>query len=463
MRHAGMSRSRQRLGAAAPGMAVLCMMAAIIATAIALVAPTVASTVEVQKTAANSGVSSSLGVAGRQNANASMTALGPIVAAAWSVSSAGGPIEVFAAVSGDGGRVFSAPVRVNDVQSAASLSAEQPVRVALVARQGRAPALVVVWTAKGKQGTRLMSARSEDGGQSFGKPAVVPGTDAAGNRGWESVTVERGGRVVAMWLDHRALASSLAMADMHHDAAHPMPGATLDGTARAQLSKLYVAALDGGSAVQTITSGVCYCCKTAMTTGPDGAIYAVWRHVYPGNIRDIAFTVSHDNGRTFAPPVRVSVDQWMIDGCPEDGPAIAVDRANHVHVVWPTLVPALTKGDEPAMAIFHAVSVDGIHFSARTSLPTKDTPHHPQLVVAPDGNLIAAWDEGASGMRRVVWARGTTTGSTTRFARGGTMDSERAVYPTLAATASDVVLGWTGGPAEASHLGLRLIQAGPGR
>jgi len=26
--------------------------------------------------------------------------------------------------------------------------------------------------------------------------------------------------------------------------------------------------------------------------------FAAWRHVYPGNIRDIAFTVSRDGGRT---------------------------------------------------------------------------------------------------------------------------------------------------------------------
>ena len=49
-----------------------------------------------------------------------------------------------------------------------------------------------------------------------------------------------------------------------------------------------------GSA-RALTSGVCYCCKTSLAIA-DGSVYAVWRHVYPGNMRDIAFTVSRDGG-----------------------------------------------------------------------------------------------------------------------------------------------------------------------
>jgi hypothetical protein len=50
--------------------------------------------------------------------------------------------------------------------------------------------------------------------------------------------------------------------------------------------------------------------KTTIAAARDGAIYAAWRHVYPGNVRDIAVTMSRDGGRTFAPPVRISDDKW---------------------------------------------------------------------------------------------------------------------------------------------------------
>ena len=70
-------------------------------------------------------------------------------------------------------------------------------------------------------------------------------------------------------------------------------------------------------------------CKTALQAGADGSLYAAWRHVYPGNLRDMAFTMSKDGGRSFT-SVRVSEDGWAINGCPDDGPAIALDRRGDV-------------------------------------------------------------------------------------------------------------------------------------
>src|SRR5471032_983244 len=161
-----------------------------------------------------------LGVAGRQNANASITAAGNFVVVAWGAAAEGGATDVFAAISRDEGRTFTVPVRVKDVVGDARLSGEQPARVSLVPRRGADPSIVVTWTAKGEKGTRLVSARSDDSGRSFARAAVVPGSDAAGSRGWESTTVDREGHVVTMWLDHRAV----AMGDMPG-----MPGMNHDG------------------------------------------------------------------------------------------------------------------------------------------------------------------------------------------------------------------------------------------
>ena len=103
----------------------------------------------------------------------------------------------------------------------------------------------------------------------------------------------------------------------------------------AQRSKLYLAALDRSAPPHAVTGGVCYCCKTALAAGDDGSLHMAWRHVSPGSIRDIAFTSSRDGGRTFAAPIRVSEDKWELEGCPDDGPAMAVDHQNHVHIIWP--------------------------------------------------------------------------------------------------------------------------------
>jgi hypothetical protein len=335
---------------------------------------------------------------------------------------------------------------VNRVAGEANITGEQPPRVALVARPAGAPGVVIVWTAKGAQGTRVMSARSNDGGQSFLTPAPVSGSDSPGNRGWQSIATTRDGDVVAIWLDHREVpsrGSSTAHAGHQHNASQATQA---DGVARAQLSKLYFGRLFSSDSARALTGGVCYCCKTAVATGSDGSIHAAWRHVYPGNIRDIAFTMSADGGRTFTTPVRVSDDRWVLDGCPENGPAIAVDAERRIHLVWPTLVPGATPTSEPTLGLFYATSRDGRTFTARQRIPTEGVPRHPQITLGPRGDVVVAWDEEARGGRRVALARGTMqSGGTVRFLRQTIGHGERGVYPVTATASDGLILAWTSG------------------
>ena len=343
----------------------------------------------------------SLSVDGRASANPSIVSRGPYVAVAWSAATATA-IDVYAAVSRDTGKTFSDPVRVNDVPGDARVNSEQPPRIAFVpgAKANAIPSIVVVWTTKAAAGSRILSARSTDGGRSFGKSAPVPGSDAAGSRGWESIGVDARGRVLVLWLDHRETANAPG-GMMHHDSSKAATNAPkADPTERAALSKLYFASLDGSGAT-AITKSVCYCCKTSLVIVGEN-VYGVWRHVYPGSQRDIAFTESHDGGRTFASPVRVSDDGWHLDGCPENGPAVAVDAARRVHVVWPA--PPDGKNETP-LALFYASSADGKTFAKRAQLPAHGPAAHGQIVSDAGGSAIVAWDETINGTRRIAFAR----------------------------------------------------------
>lgn len=395
-----------------------------------------------------------LEVAGRSSATPAIAADGRVVIVAWSASAQGGASDIYVARSRDGGRTFAAPVRVNDAAAPASVSGEQPPRIALVSHATGEPSAVAVWTAKGASGTRIVTARSDDGGRTFGRPRTVPGTDAAGNRGWEAITTSRDGKILGVWLDHRELASG-GSAMMNHQAHAQMPA--VDGAAKAQLSKLYFGDMDAGGA-RAVTGGVCYCCKTSIATGPDGSLYAVWRHVYPGNIRDIAFTSSRDDGRSFAPPIRVSEDKWALDGCPENGPALAVSGRD-VHVVWPTLV----KGDEsgePGLALFYAATRDGRSFTPRQPLPVEGVPRHPQIAATSNGTLLAVWDEAMSGRRRVVLARAAAVASgALRFAREPVGNGQIDEYPVVAATSDGAVVAWASRTADRSVI--RVLRALP--
>ena len=390
-----------------------------------------------------------LAVPGRSNAAPSIAADGEFVAIAWSASLPGGATDIFLAVSRDGGQTFGSPVRVNDTDGDARVNGEQPPRV--VIQRGDPPAITVVWTTKGANGTRLVSARSENGGRSFARTANVPGGEAPGNRGWEAI-VAAGRRAFVVWLDHRELApQDGSMAAMHHQHSGGKP----DGVAMAQKSKLYVAALDGSTPPNAVTGGVCYCCKTAIAAAGDGSIHVAWRHVYPGNIRDIAFTSSRDGGRTFAPPARVSEDKWELEGCPDDGPAMAIDPRDRIHIVWPTLVK--TPSGEDTIALFHSTSTDGRRFSARERIPTEGMPHHPQIAAAADGSLALAWDETIGGKRRAIAARATfDANGRPRFERRVISEGEAAIYPVIAVTPAGTIAAWTSGTGQAATIRVRV-------
>jgi hypothetical protein len=403
-----------------------------------------------------------LSVPGRASATPSIAADGQFVAVVWGGTLAGGATDVFLAVSRDGGRAFGDPVRVNHVSGDARLNGEQPPYVGLIARPNSDPAIAVVWTTKGARGTTLLQSRSDDGGRTFTPASIVPGTDAAGNRGWEAIAVEPGGRVDVVWLDHRELASDSKMAAAHRD--HSAKSIEKpDGVAMAQKSKLYFASLDGSAAPRTVTGGVCYCCKTALVGGAGGRVYAAWRHVYPGNLRDMAFTMSRDGGRTFDAPIRVSEDKWAIEGCPDDGPSMVVDAQQRIHVVWPTLVrEQRAESAEPTetIALFYASSSDGLTFTPRQRIPTEGLPHHPRVAVAADGSLTVAWDELTKATRRIAIARamGADKGAPD-FRRELLTSQSPALYPALAIAGRGVIAVWTSGTSTESSIQIGLIPA----
>ena len=391
-----------------------------------------------------------IGVKDRASANASIASTGSFVSIVWAARTKEGVTDIYTATSRDGGRSFRAPVRVNQISGDVSVSGEQPPRIALTPNQAADPSLVVMWTAKAASGTKLVSARSIDGGQSFGPAASVPGSDASGNRGWESLAIGAKGQPVAVWLDHREMAprpASSARGEHQHGSA--MKHET-DGAAGAQLSQIFFAKLNDPASARTIAHGVCYCCKTSVAAGADGTIVAAWRHVYPGNVRDIALTKSSDGGRTFAAPVRVSDDNWVLNGCPENGPAVAIDPSNAIHVVWPTLVHD-ARGAE-SLALFYATSRDGQRFTKRQPIPTEGVPRHPQIAVGPAGTITVAWDEQLTGVRRVVIARGTVSSNNpVRFTRQSVTE-EAGTYPVIAQLPDGGLVAWTSGSAATSVL-----------
>jgi hypothetical protein len=391
------------------------------------------------------------------NATPSIAAEASTVVVAWGATSKDNRTDVFVAVSSDGGITFGVPVRVNADDGEAKLTGEAPPRIVIGRALSSGRELTVLWTARDGARTSIKLARSTDGGRTFA--AAVPlVTGAAGARGWPALAVGKDGKAHAVWLDHRGMAPAPGATPHAH--AQEAPN---DTSVAAQKSGLYYASLGSKASAAVagheIAKGVCYCCKTALAIHR-GRLYAAWRHVYPGNLRDIAFATSTNAGLSFSAPVRVSRDGWEIEGCPDDGPAIAVGNDNVVRMVWPTVIP----GSAPQGAIFYASSADGRRFTARVRVPTLGSlkPSHPVLTLDSRGRIVVAWDELVNG-RRVVAARlGTTAaGGAVTFGPHEVLNaSGHGVYPAVAASGGATVVAWTSGGSD-SVINVRRITLRP--
>jgi hypothetical protein len=391
-----------------------------------------------------------LGIKGRASATPYVASTGDFVALVWSASEEDGATDLFVAESEDGGRSFSAPVRVNDVPDDVNVYGEQPPRVAL--GSGAPPPVYVTWTSADpeKELSFLRFARSLDGGKSFEPAETLHAPDLPGSRGWHSLAVSPSGQVQSVWLDARPLHVG-SIFDRVLKTAHAHEAAM----------GLYYLAWDGGAPPEArrLFEPVCECCKTAMAVGKDGSVYAAWRHVYEDNYRDIAFAVSRD-GAGFGDAVRVNEDGWQINGCPDDGPSMVVDGSSRVHLIWPTVVHEKTD-----MGIFHASTADGVAFSERTPLPGAGgmDPSHPQLAIDGSGRLAAVWDEMVGNKRRVVMSRAVPAGdgapswSEPELLEDGGEGSS-ATYPVVTASGAGVLVAWTSQAGRESVIRVRRIE-----
>ena len=126
-----------------------------------------------------------------------------------------------------------------------------------------------------------------------------------------------------------------------------------------------------------------------------------------------------------------------------------------MHVVWPTVVTNEGAGQK---VLFHASSVDGRTFTARTRIPVEGQANHPQIAIARDGTLVLAWDEVRGAERRIVVASSDAGSSAAPvFRRDPAAGDHAGVYPAIALTPKHSIVAWTSGaPAESTIRVLRL-------
>ena len=267
------------------------------------------------------------------------------------------------------------------------------------------------WLAKTAADTYAYSiflARSVDGGETWSPMGTLNDDATPTEHGFVSFVTQAEG-VRAFWLDGRQMADGGAM-------------------------NVRTALLDqeiGKSEV--LDDRVCECCATDAVTTPQGPV-VVFRDRSTDEIRDIG--IARQMGNEWSQTRLVAADDWRIEGCPVNGPAIA-SSGERVAVAWFT-----AAGDGPKVQI--AFSEDsGATFEASEVVDSGRPLGRVDLVEDGAGGFVLSWLEGADQLAEIRFRRFDRTGA------GGepvvvarTSPSRASGFPRLARIGSLLYLAW---------------------
>jgi hypothetical protein len=218
----------------------------------------------------------------------------------------------------------------------------------------------------------LRFARSGDGGSSWSDPVTVNEGEQFGSHNFHSLLAGPDSVIYTAWL-HNVAGTSGVWLRISQDAGRTWsPAAAIH------------------------SEPTCPCCRTALARAPDGTLYASWRKIFAGDVRDIVVMASRDGGNTWEAPVKPRDDGWVFPGCPHAGASLKVDAAGTVHIGWWT-------GRQGAAGVWYGRSTDGGRTWTATPIDTasRSAPAHVQLALSEQGAVVVAWDDGQSSRPRI--------------------------------------------------------------
>lgn len=271
--------------------------------------------------------------------------------------------------------------------------------------------------AKSTYAYHVKVALSNDGGISWSAP-ITPHTDtSATEHGFVSLWSD-GNSLGAAWLDGRRYNKE------GHDASNEMTvqSTTIDRNGKRGPEVL----LDGRA---------CDCCQTAVTVTAKGPVIA-YRDRSPDEIRDI-YVVRRVNGK-WTDPAPVSRDNWKINACPVNGPAIA-SQGSKVALAWFT-----AASDSPRVKL--AFSADaGATFGAAVRIDNGAPAGRVDAMLLTDGSALVSWIERVGGDTAAVRVRRVTPdGRAGGAVTVATSSAARASgFPRMAVTGGQAIIAYT--------------------
>jgi hypothetical protein len=183
-----------------------------------------------------------------------------------------------------------------------------------------------------------------------------------------------------------------------------------------------------------IDTRVCDCCPTAVAATADGPIVA-YRDRSPKEVRDIA--VTRLAAGKWTAPVTVHRDNWTIEACPVNGPAISA-RGRDVVVAWFT---GLNDEGRTWMAFSHDL---GKTFGAPVRIDDVMSAGHVGVELLKDGSAAVSWVEFANDQSQFKIRRIGADGSRSAAVQvAGAAEARVGGIPRIAVAKDEILLAWT--------------------
>ena len=277
------------------------------------------------------------------------------------------------------------------------------------------------------EGYDILLAYSKDGGKTWSRPQKPHRDKTKTQHGFVSMFEPPGGGLGLVWLDAR---------DQENNTTDPEGGSI----------GLYAASFDASwkqTGETVINPRVCECCSTAAAATDEGVVTA-FRDRSEKEIRDIA--VSRLEGGKWTAAKTVHDDNWEVDSCPVNGPAISA-HGPQVAVAW------FNAKDDKGRS-FAAFSSDaGRTWGQPIALEDKVSRGYVDIELLDDGSAVASWVEFDGGRSQFKVRRVEPSGA--RSASITIADGEAGVigYPRVARSGEELVFAWTEGKdEEAQHV-----------
>jgi len=179
---------------------------------------------------------------------------------------------------------------------------------------------------------------------------------------------------------------------------------------------------------------VCDCCQTNAAISTDGPL-VVYRDRTKGEVRDI-YIVRFVEGQ-WTEPKAVSSDNWVIAGCPVNGPDIA-SKAGKTAVVWFS-----AKDDKPIVQLILSDD-NGQSFGKPLRVASKNTNGRVSVTILDSGKIVVSWLETNSAEAAIQIAIYDANGVKLDSLKvADTKTSRRSGFPVLESTGEQVFITWT--------------------